>query len=139
MTMSMTLGLEWGLDKMMTLAELSVHDFDMLEESLEDIDFEYVELLLDLWVDSTSKRNYRPSWIICLRIWPTGLLSKIVESVHLFHLRKYCHQWTILCLVYGTSTDITTLNWKCVCSINRFSYTQSIQSFDNGIHLLGQL
>ena len=57
MTVSMTLGLEWGPDKMMTLAEPSVHDFDMLEESLEDIDFKYVELLLDLWVDSASKRN----------------------------------------------------------------------------------
>ena len=55
MTVSMTLGLEWGPDKMMTLAEPSIHDFDMSEESLEDI--EYVELLLDLWVDSTSKRN----------------------------------------------------------------------------------
>ena len=42
---------------MMTLAEPSVHDFDMLEGSLEDIDFEHVELLLDLWVDSASKRN----------------------------------------------------------------------------------
>ena len=42
---------------MMMLAELRVHDFDMSEESLEDIDFEHVELLLDMWVDSTSKRN----------------------------------------------------------------------------------
>ena len=53
----MTLGLEWGPDKMMMLAEPSVHDFDMSEESLEDIDFEHMELLLDLWVDSASKRN----------------------------------------------------------------------------------
>jgi hypothetical protein len=29
MTVLMTLGLKWGLDKMMTLAELSVLDFDM--------------------------------------------------------------------------------------------------------------
>jgi hypothetical protein len=58
MTISMTLGLEWGLDKMMTLAELSVHDFDKKEKILEDIDFEHVELLLDLWwVDSAFKRN----------------------------------------------------------------------------------
>ena len=42
---------------MMTLAELSVHDFDMSAENLEDIDFEHVELLLDLWVDSASERN----------------------------------------------------------------------------------
>jgi hypothetical protein len=55
--MLMTLGLEWGPDKMMTLAEPSVHDFYMSEEILEDIDFEHVELLLDLWVDSASKRN----------------------------------------------------------------------------------
>ena len=57
MTVLMTLGLEWGPDKMMTLAEPSVHDFDMLEESLEDIDFEHVELFLDLWVDFASKKN----------------------------------------------------------------------------------
>jgi hypothetical protein len=31
MTVSMTLGLEWGLDKMMTLVELSVHDFEKKE------------------------------------------------------------------------------------------------------------
>jgi hypothetical protein len=29
MTVLMMLGLEWGLDKKMTLAEPSVHDFDM--------------------------------------------------------------------------------------------------------------
>jgi hypothetical protein len=57
MIVSMTLGLEWGLDNMMTLAKPSVHDFDMLEEILKDIDFEHVELLLDLWVGSTSRRN----------------------------------------------------------------------------------
>jgi hypothetical protein len=57
MIVSMTLGLEWGLDKIMTLAEPSVHDFDMLEEILKDIDFEHMELLIDLWVGSTSKRN----------------------------------------------------------------------------------
>jgi hypothetical protein len=57
MTVSMTLRLEWGLDKMMMLAESSVHDFDKKEEILKDIDFEHVELLLDLWVGSASKRN----------------------------------------------------------------------------------
>jgi hypothetical protein len=57
MTVSTILGLEWGLDKMMTLAELSVHDFDMLEEILKDINFEHEELLLDLWVGSASKKN----------------------------------------------------------------------------------
>jgi hypothetical protein len=57
MIVSMTLGLKWGLDKMMMLAESSVHDFDMSEEILEDIDFEHVEFLLDLWVGSASKRN----------------------------------------------------------------------------------
>jgi hypothetical protein len=31
MTVSMMLGLEWGLDKMMTLVELSVHDFEKKE------------------------------------------------------------------------------------------------------------
>ena len=53
----MTLELEWGLDKMMTLVEPSFHDFDMSKEFLKNIDFEHVELLLDLWVGSASKRN----------------------------------------------------------------------------------
>jgi hypothetical protein len=53
MTVSMTL----GLDKMLTLAEPSIHDFDMLEKIMKDMDFEHVELLLDLWVDSASKRD----------------------------------------------------------------------------------
>jgi hypothetical protein len=57
MTVSMMLGLEWGPNKMMTLVEPSVHDFDMSEEIPKDIDFEHVELFLDLWVDSASKRN----------------------------------------------------------------------------------
>jgi hypothetical protein len=52
------LGLEWGLDKMMTLAEPSVHNFDKKKRIQEDNDWEDVELLLDLqWVDSASKRN----------------------------------------------------------------------------------
>jgi hypothetical protein len=41
----------------MTLADPSVHDFDMSKAILKDIDFEHVELLLDLWVGSTSSRN----------------------------------------------------------------------------------
>jgi hypothetical protein len=54
----MMLGLEWGLDKMMTLEELSVYDFDKKKKILEDNDLEDVELLLDLWwVDFASKRN----------------------------------------------------------------------------------
>ena len=57
MTTSMTLGLEWGLDKIMTLAKLSVYDFDMAKEILKDIDFDHLELLFDLWVGSASKRN----------------------------------------------------------------------------------
>jgi hypothetical protein len=57
--MLIKLGLEWGLDKMMmTLAELSVHDFGKKKKILGDNDLEDVELLLDLWwVDSASKRN----------------------------------------------------------------------------------
>ena len=42
---------------MMTLAEPSVHDFDMSEEFRKNIDFEHVELVLDLWVGFASKRN----------------------------------------------------------------------------------
>jgi hypothetical protein len=41
----------------MTLVDPSVHDFVMSKEILKDIDFEHVELLLDLWVGSASKRN----------------------------------------------------------------------------------
>jgi hypothetical protein len=55
--MSMTLGHEWGPDKMMMLAEPSIHDFDMSEEILKGIDFEHEELLLGLWVGSASRRN----------------------------------------------------------------------------------
>jgi hypothetical protein len=75
-----------------------------------------------------------PPWIVCLRIWPIGLLSKIVESVHLFHLRKYCHRWTIRCLVHGTSTDETTFNMESVSSIDRLTYIESIKSLDDRIH-----
>jgi chemotaxis protein CheY-P-specific phosphatase CheC len=57
MTMSITLGLERGLDKKMTLAEPSVHDFDMKEEILKDIDFEHVELLLESWAGFASRIN----------------------------------------------------------------------------------
>ena len=57
MTVSMRLELGWGLDMIMTLAEPGDHDWGTMEGILEDIDFEHVELLLDLWVDSTSKRN----------------------------------------------------------------------------------
>ena len=42
---------------MMTLAEPSIHDFDLSKEILKDIDFDHVEHLLDLWVGSASKRN----------------------------------------------------------------------------------
>jgi hypothetical protein len=61
----MTLGLVWGLDKMMTLAEPSIHDFDKKEKILEDSDFDHVELLFDLWwVDSASKRNLGGSFTL---------------------------------------------------------------------------
>jgi hypothetical protein len=50
---------------MMTLAEPSIHDFDKKEKILEDIDFEHVELLLDLWwVGSASKRNLGGSFTL---------------------------------------------------------------------------
>ena len=57
MTVLMTLGLEWELDKKMTLVEPSVLDFDMKEEILKENDYELVELLLDSWVGSASRRN----------------------------------------------------------------------------------
>ena len=57
MTMLMTLGLEWGLDKKMKLAEPSVLNFDMKEEILKENDSELVELLLDSWAGSVSRRN----------------------------------------------------------------------------------
>jgi hypothetical protein len=57
MTVSITLGLEWGLDKMMMQAESSIHDFDLNEEILKDIDFEHMELFLDSWAGFASRRN----------------------------------------------------------------------------------
>jgi hypothetical protein len=59
MTVSMTLGLEWGLDNLkLTLIELSDHDWNTTEGILEDIDFDFdVKFLLDSLVGSTSMRN----------------------------------------------------------------------------------
>ena len=57
MTVLMTLGLEWGLDKKMTLTKPSVPDFDMKEEILKENDSELVELLLDSWAGFASRRN----------------------------------------------------------------------------------
>ena len=76
MTVSKILGLEWGLDKTMTLAELSVHDFDKKKKILEDNDFELVELLLDSWLVLLPGEIgvVPPPWIVRLRIWPTRLL-----------------------------------------------------------------
>ena len=44
-------------EQMLTLAEPSNLDFDMMEEILKDIDFEPVELLLDFLVSFASTRN----------------------------------------------------------------------------------
>ena len=45
-------------EQMLTLAELSDHDWDTTEGILEDIDFDLdVKFLLDLWVGSTFMRN----------------------------------------------------------------------------------
>jgi hypothetical protein len=59
MTVSMTLGLEWGLGNLnLTLAELSDHEWNMTEGILKDIDFDFdVKFLLDSWVGSASMRN----------------------------------------------------------------------------------
>ena len=59
MTVSTTLGLEWGLGNLkLTLAKPSDHDWDTLEGILEDNDFDLdVKLLLDSWLASTSMRN----------------------------------------------------------------------------------
>jgi hypothetical protein len=133
----MRLGLGWGLDKMMmTLVELSV------------LDFGKKKILGIMWCSPLiggrlillprEIRVIPPPRIVCLRIWPTRRLLKVVESIHLFHL-KNCHRWTILCLVQRTSTDRTTLNRECVYSIYRLSYTQRVQSFHNGVHPLSQL
>jgi hypothetical protein len=82
-----------------------------------------------------SKGGSNKQYLTPIR-WPTRRLLKVVESIHLFHLNKNCHRWTILCLVHGISTDRTTFNRTCGCRIDRFSYTQSIQPPDYGIHLL---
>jgi hypothetical protein len=91
----MMLGLEWGLDKMMmTLAEPSVHDFDKKKKILGDTDLEEWSSSLicgGLILFLREIRVIPPPWIICLRIWPTRWLLKVVESIHLFHLRKNCH------------------------------------------------
>jgi hypothetical protein len=73
MIVSMTLGHEWGLDKKMTLAEPSVHDFDMKEEILKDIDFEHVDssLIRGLVLLLGEIRVVPPPWIVRLRIWAT--------------------------------------------------------------------
>ena len=45
-------------EQMLTLAELSDHDWDTTEGILEDIDFDLdVKLLLDSWVGFASMRN----------------------------------------------------------------------------------
>jgi hypothetical protein len=59
-----------------------------------------------------------PTWVVRLKVQSIGLLSIIIESVHLFHLGKYCHKWKILCLVHGTSINKTLVNCKCVSSID---------------------
>jgi hypothetical protein len=59
MTMSLMLGLDWGLGMwMLTLAEPSNLDLHKTKRIQKDIDFELdVKLLLDSWVGSTSRRN----------------------------------------------------------------------------------
>ena len=58
---------------MISLAEPSIHDFDMSEEFFKNIGFEHVELLLDLWLVLPPReiRVVPPPWIVCLRLWPT--------------------------------------------------------------------
>ena len=77
----------------LTLAEPNDLDFDMSEEILKDIDFEPAELLLDrgLVLLPREIRVIPPPWVVRLRVQSIGLLSIIIESVHLFHLKKYCH------------------------------------------------
>jgi hypothetical protein len=57
MTVLMTLGLGRGLEKKMTLAKPSIHDFDMSEEILKDNDSELMELLLDSLAGFASRKN----------------------------------------------------------------------------------
>jgi hypothetical protein len=53
-----------------------------------------------------------PPWNICLRIWPTGLLSKIIESVHLFHLKKTVidGQFCAWCMGLAQTEQLSTGN-----------------------------
>jgi hypothetical protein len=137
MTMSMMLGLEWGLGNLkLTLAEPSDHDFDMSEGIMKGIDCEIdVKLLPDLLIDSASMiRVVPPPWVVRFRVRSIGLLSIMIESIHLFHLEKYRHKWTIMCLVHGTSIDGTTINCKCVSSIDGPTYTERIKSLNDCIH-----
>jgi hypothetical protein len=60
MTVTLMLGLEWGLGKqMLTLAKPSDHDWEPSEGILEGIDCEHdAKLLPNLLTGSTSKKNY---------------------------------------------------------------------------------
>jgi hypothetical protein len=59
MTVTSTLGLEWGLGKqMLMLAEPSDHDWEMSKGILEGIDCEHdAKLLLDPLIGSASTKN----------------------------------------------------------------------------------
>jgi hypothetical protein len=83
----MRLGLELGLNMMMmTLVELSVLDFGKKKKILGIM---WCSPLIcgGLILLPREIRVIPPPWIICLRIWPTGRLLIVVESVHLFHLK----------------------------------------------------
>ena len=59
MTVTPTLGLEWGLGKqMLMLAKPNNHDWEPLEGILEGIDCEQdAKLLVDLLISFASKKN----------------------------------------------------------------------------------
>jgi hypothetical protein len=76
-----------------------------------------------------------PPWVVRLRVRSIGLLSIIVDSIHLFHLGKYRHRWTILWLVHRTSTARTTLDSECVGSTDGPIDVESVKSLGERIYL----
>jgi hypothetical protein len=72
---------------MMTLAKLSVLDFGKKKKILGD-NVVIPRIYGGLILLPREIRVIPPPWIICPKIWLTGRLLIVVESVCLFHLSK---------------------------------------------------
>jgi hypothetical protein len=88
------LALEWVLGMSM-LAEPNDHDYELVDEIQEGIDFGHDDgrpLIHGLVMLPRKIRVVSPPRAVGLREWSICLLSIIIESVHLFHraLKKIC-------------------------------------------------